>query len=369
MNYVESLNLFGTEAKEIPCTKGKGAPTNATKGAVGCLYMDTNTGDIYRCTALSGTSCIWKKFVEEDQIISKAESKFNNQYGNAIKRTLFGERYINLSNEYGYLELPPFEHDIIVKLRRKNLYNCEWEYLEEDCGVTLTHDGGKTILNGTVDTNGMYLIGPFSTWLGNFLDEDEETPLCDLWATEESPLYGLWNFSIQSLGGMIRSGELEFTVEVWEPYAGDAEVREGRIHKKDDGSLIIENDPSNNWFYLRDVADCRIVFHASPGTVFDNFSFACQWENTESGEATHFAPFMCDLSDIVVHSVGIDGIVNTHAPDESGICVINSAELRDLYECELQTNSGVIMEVELHRDINTVIEELTQAIISMGGNV
>ena len=51
MNYVEHLNLFGVEAKEIPCIKGKGAPTEATEGEVGCLYMNTNNGDLYKCVA------------------------------------------------------------------------------------------------------------------------------------------------------------------------------------------------------------------------------------------------------------------------------------------------------------------------------
>lgn len=60
MNYVESLNLFGVEAKEIPCIKGSGAPTTATEGAVGCLYMDTNTGNIYKCTAAANGVYTWK---------------------------------------------------------------------------------------------------------------------------------------------------------------------------------------------------------------------------------------------------------------------------------------------------------------------
>lgn len=47
MNYVESFNLLGIDAKQIPCIKGEGAPTTSTEGAVGCFYMDTLTGDIY----------------------------------------------------------------------------------------------------------------------------------------------------------------------------------------------------------------------------------------------------------------------------------------------------------------------------------
>lgn len=59
MTFLENLNLFGDPAKEIPCITGKGAPTTSTEGAVGCFYMDTDTGDIYKCTAVSQGSYTW----------------------------------------------------------------------------------------------------------------------------------------------------------------------------------------------------------------------------------------------------------------------------------------------------------------------
>lgn len=63
MNYVEKMNLFGVEAMQIPCLKGTGAPTVNTEGAVGCLYMDTATGELYKCTATDDTGYIWKALV------------------------------------------------------------------------------------------------------------------------------------------------------------------------------------------------------------------------------------------------------------------------------------------------------------------
>ena len=60
MHYVESLNLFGVDAKEIPCKKGTTAPTTATKGAVGLFYMDTTTGDLYKCTKVAGDVHTWE---------------------------------------------------------------------------------------------------------------------------------------------------------------------------------------------------------------------------------------------------------------------------------------------------------------------
>lgn len=57
MNYVEHLDLFGVEAKEIPCIRGNGAPTTSTVGAVGLFYMNIDNGDLYKC--VSGTDGIY----------------------------------------------------------------------------------------------------------------------------------------------------------------------------------------------------------------------------------------------------------------------------------------------------------------------
>lgn len=62
MNYAEYLNLSGETVKEIPCILGKGAPTSSTAAAVGMLYMDTVTGDVYKCTAVSGDMFTWVAF-------------------------------------------------------------------------------------------------------------------------------------------------------------------------------------------------------------------------------------------------------------------------------------------------------------------
>lgn len=51
MNFVESLSFTHMNAKEIPCVTSAGAPAAATQGAPGVLYMDTDTGEIYKCTA------------------------------------------------------------------------------------------------------------------------------------------------------------------------------------------------------------------------------------------------------------------------------------------------------------------------------
>ena len=80
MNYVESLNLFGVEAKEIPCVLGNGAPTSATVGAVGLFYMDTSsqTKDVYKCIGAAGGVYTWARLEYDDtevkQLIGNIET-------------------------------------------------------------------------------------------------------------------------------------------------------------------------------------------------------------------------------------------------------------------------------------------------------
>jgi hypothetical protein len=64
MEYVKSFNLFGVEGKEIPCIIGKGKPTAATEGAVGCLYMNERNGDLYKCTAVDGGVHTWESITK-----------------------------------------------------------------------------------------------------------------------------------------------------------------------------------------------------------------------------------------------------------------------------------------------------------------
>ena len=60
MNYVEKFNLFGVEARQKPCLTGTGAPKTSTEGAVGELYMDTDTGALYKCVSVGNGGYVWE---------------------------------------------------------------------------------------------------------------------------------------------------------------------------------------------------------------------------------------------------------------------------------------------------------------------
>ena len=92
MNYVESFDLFGVKAAQIPCILGVGAPVKETFGAVGCLYMNTASadGDLYKCVKASNNEYTWVKLVGvriDDEGVSTdatwSSSKIQQAIGNA----------------------------------------------------------------------------------------------------------------------------------------------------------------------------------------------------------------------------------------------------------------------------------------------
>lgn len=74
MNYVKNHNILGVETKEIPCIVGKGAP-NIITNVVGLLYMDEDTGEVYKRTAEGWTLLVPKVEIPETPNIYVADSK------------------------------------------------------------------------------------------------------------------------------------------------------------------------------------------------------------------------------------------------------------------------------------------------------
>jgi hypothetical protein len=70
MNYVNSFNLLGLEARQRPCLTGNGEPTIETVGAIGELYLDVNTGKIFKCTSIVNNIYIWVS-INDDSLAIK----------------------------------------------------------------------------------------------------------------------------------------------------------------------------------------------------------------------------------------------------------------------------------------------------------
>ena len=80
MKFVNDFNFYGQEtAKQIPCITGKGAPTETTDGAVGCFYMNTDNGDVYKCVSVIDGVYTWRK----DKVVIEADQTYEPESTNA----------------------------------------------------------------------------------------------------------------------------------------------------------------------------------------------------------------------------------------------------------------------------------------------
>ena len=79
MLFLEDLNVFHLDGKEIPCITAAGAPDSRFPGAPGSLCMDTVTGCLYLCTAadILQKSYSWKVVGDADpNMIRQAVSDY-----------------------------------------------------------------------------------------------------------------------------------------------------------------------------------------------------------------------------------------------------------------------------------------------------
>ena len=86
MNYVDSFNLFGVEARQIPCIELNGVPTEETEGAVGLLGIDiaSENKEIYKCTDVVNGLFIWKKFEGEKAVSNIFKGLTASFYGDSL---------------------------------------------------------------------------------------------------------------------------------------------------------------------------------------------------------------------------------------------------------------------------------------------
>lgn len=91
MNYVNSFNLLGLEARQRPCLTGNGEPKNTTVGAVGELYIDINTGNIYKCISNIDETYTWNMLC--DEIVLKELETIKSALTYVPPRNLFNNKY------------------------------------------------------------------------------------------------------------------------------------------------------------------------------------------------------------------------------------------------------------------------------------
>lgn len=136
MNYINSFNLLGVEARQRPCLLGNGAPGATLTATIGELYMDTNSGVIYKCTAVVDGVCVWV-------------SEISYSYGNVISVNHRGYNTIAPENTLSAFRLS--------KLKGYNYVECDVSFTLDDVPVLLHDDTIDRTSNGTGSISGLTL--------------------------------------------------------------------------------------------------------------------------------------------------------------------------------------------------------------------
>ena len=111
MNYVESLDILGEKAKQIPCIVLHGHPTTSTEGAVGVLGLDVDSPghDLYKCVGINNGSYVWEIAVSNiSDFDAKVDERINakteeiNATINRLNESINGvEEELQMINEGG----------------------------------------------------------------------------------------------------------------------------------------------------------------------------------------------------------------------------------------------------------------------------
>ena len=101
--FVESMDLFGSHVKQIPCIVGEGSPTESTYGAVGCLYMDTSSskGEMYKCIRVNNSKYIWVKLISENDVQTDLFSGYDLFYDSIARFKVNPAEPLNISTYDG----------------------------------------------------------------------------------------------------------------------------------------------------------------------------------------------------------------------------------------------------------------------------
>ena len=78
MEYIKAISLLGVTARQLPMLTGEGTPTGETIGAVGELYIDTLTGDIYKCVSVAENVYKWESVLGDIDAAMDAIIKLQN---------------------------------------------------------------------------------------------------------------------------------------------------------------------------------------------------------------------------------------------------------------------------------------------------
>ncbi len=166
MNYVEGIKIGGATAAQIPSIKGTGAPTTETYGAVGCLYMNTDNGDMYKCISDTDGVYIWETIDGNSTrryyytSLSAAVADLNaetTENADATVETAACSLYTGANNEQVLELLADIELTETVTITASNIkFNLNGHQITYTGNYSLKFEGNNSMLDGRVAGSKLY---------------------------------------------------------------------------------------------------------------------------------------------------------------------------------------------------------------------
>ncbi len=250
-----------------------------------------------------------------------------NNYSNALRGAVFGET-VSVS------DVSPIEHDLRVKVNSKNLFHFVKDTNATSNGLKITAVANTSsfTVDGT-STNSSISGYPFPSML-------------------LPP--GTYTLSISDVPFSDKEGADRIHINGKNPLTGSAEVL---------AYIYFSGTQKRTTFTITETWEVFVNFLFSPGRTWENQEFTVQLE--KGTEASGYAPYVDVTGVNITLSDGENEQTATSDADGNVTGLISASPSMTL----TSDTENVIIECEYNRDLMKVIEELTQAIISLGGNI
>lgn len=326
----EETRKTAEQTRENNESTRKTAETNRQKAE-----SDRVTAEKNRVTAESSRVEAEEKRVEAENIRQANFEQLPNNIGNALKGSASGE-VVRVD------DVSPIEHTARVKISGENI---------DPTSVTVTRCG-KNVLGFTQSFS--------KSMNGLTLDYDLETDVFTLNGTPTEQAFSLairdYTRSVNIVKGKTYTQTLEYisgTISEENStnviYLGTAETADGIYSNWNATRFVSSGKATNTKAANNDIlVRAWVYIGATVIPTFTDYKFRLQLE----------------AGDVSTETEANNGV--TYTPAADGTCeVVSVAPTMTL----LTDTAGVTIEAEYNRDTNKVIEQLTNAIISLGGSV
>lgn len=218
---------------------GSGAPTEKTVGKIGELYMDTDTGDLYKCTSVNTGRCYWRPV--DKALIVTYDSKSNSSHSpNLINSHIAygGTAFFFDGEEYFSLLVSKPNESVFWKFDEAG--NAWFWYVYDDCTVeSFIQEFASINQVNEIANNTVYVV---NVWRGAYDNSTNQF------------VYTTEHFNWDELQNAVKSGKA-VCCRVW-----DAEAFEV------DGFIDVYNYQLN-YFSTEENLACFDYFQAGDGTT------------------------------------------------------------------------------------------------------